>query len=323
MSALVASRSTSFINFETGQLTPDFQAKFSTIGVKFKKISDIEYINETLKENFGELANYRITGDQAISFLTQEYKKRVYIYPKESIIEHGIISYSPENGVSFEGTMFRKFHSLSESICKYQFRWVHFIVESSGDKEKVEKLLLDEENQKIFKNIKISIIVNADRASFESVFKKIIETETSPKQHNFALIADSPFTDKISLVAKNGFYGYRFAGITFAPIINWHRDMTLCNFTQQSYVTDEKATIAWANSILWSISREFNTQTQFWKEQQLALMIKNQMGEFEQSITSPELKMKRRFAVVRISIFFIGLAALGGRIFGSMIKSKE
>lgn len=246
-----------------GEITPHFKQQLDLVGIVVKPhfpeydSHHIVNVNEELQSNGcfqvdwdlykkGEESAFKITYDQAVKFLDDDYSHKETQLPElTSELAEGIVC----SGVypdSLQATLTKRLNGLQLSIDEnnLQYKVIYVLCKNEEIKKLSEEFINSEFKEKLDTTNFIYIVANTESNIGLTCLKKLKESYSIK---NYVVITDGTSAEKDFLTAKNVLSEETCLGIASAPIKDWKADMNLYGY-EKALGTQEKATIAFASS---------------------------------------------------------------------------
>lgn len=271
-------------DLESGMINPRFKHQLEIVGIvarpHFSDV-DVHHIKNVLKEldtngcfqkeldfyKDGKISTFKVSYEQAVEFLNDDYKDREIIMPREKKTADAIFP------CGVEATMHKRFSSLKESLIQgYQYNTLHLIVPIK-DRDNVLNLINTSYKEAI-KNLNINIVIADAEVNIVEEGLQTLQTSKALAEE-YVIITDPTFAPKIESIASSVLKNHHCLGIASAPIQDWKIEMNLYGYEEavkqrllgNNHPSDaekieihQKAAIAWA-SAAWNFkARQVGTE---------------------------------------------------------------
>ncbi|GAB4234736.1 MAG: hypothetical protein Tsb0021_14090 [Chlamydiales bacterium] len=246
---------------ESGMISPIFKRQLELVGTATEQFfldyspDHVVNVNELLNKKGwfqkdldfykkgGNNPMFKITFQQAVNFLEDEFSSTVTIMPRKKAVKNAVFA------CGVEPTMHIRFNSLKVSLQEgYEYKNIYFITKNEEAKEEA-LLLIKRDYESLLNGINFNfVIVNDDL----NIFEKGLSTlgANGSLDEGYAIISDQTFATKVEMIANKVLPEKKCVGVAAVPIKDWKVDMKLYGYTETILGTFENATIAIALSLL-------------------------------------------------------------------------
>lgn len=265
-------------NLHTGAITSAFKRQLDLCGIQPKQhISDlasyhIKNVDRELQSNGcfqtdcdfykkGGTSKLKLTYEQAVDFLEDEYRDRPQVLPRLKVACDAIVP------CGVETTMHKRFDALQLAAAHgSRFPAIHFIAKDQDTVEMVQAMIKDKYSSSLGTSKIDFVVANTNLNVLETGLASL--NRQGELSDRYVLVTDILFASKIEGVAQPILKGKTCLGVAASSIKDWQEDMHLYGY-EEALGSKEKAVVAFASSALNFKARQVHSELQVYRDNKL------------------------------------------------------